>query len=146
MKVWAITICTFTIVSVFLFSSYAFETDICDDPRNTYEINRCLSLKIENAEKVLNKYFVESKNRYTGYPEVLAAISNSQKEWIQYRDAHCDSIYEIYKEGTIRGIMGGSCMLEVTYTRTHELWQNYLTYPDSTPPILPEPKSPLPSN
>jgi len=143
MKIGTNMIYKITIAIVFLFSASACEADICKNPITTLEINNCLSLKIENAEKVLNKYFVESKNRYTGYPEVLAAISNSQKEWIQYRDAHCDSIYEIYKEGTIRGIMGGSCMLEVTYTRTHELWQNYLTYPDSTPPILPEPKRSL---
>jgi len=143
MKIGANMIYKITIAIVFLFLASACEADICKNPITTLEINNCLSLKMENAEKVLNKYFVESKNNYKEYPEVIAAISNSQNEWLEYRKAHCSSIYEIYKEGTIRGVMHGECMLGITYTRTHELWENYLTYPDSTPPILPEPKRSL---
>ena len=32
------------------------------------------------------------------------------------------------------------CKIALTQARTHWLWRNWLTYMDSTPPILPEPK------
>ena len=37
--------------------------------------------------------------------------------------------------------MHGKCLLEQTRRRTHDVWKAYLTFMDSTPPLLPEPKS-----
>ncbi len=37
-------------------------------------------------------------------------------------------------------VMAGSCLLDMTKKRTHEIWETYLTYMDSTPPILKEPE------
>ncbi|MDE0552455.1 hypothetical protein OU793_24315, partial [Vibrio sp. VP6] len=56
-----------------------------------------------------------------------------------YMSSHCDSVYTQWRDGTIRGVMAISCKTKLTKQRTHELWENFLTYMDSTPPVLPEP-------
>ncbi len=115
-------------------------TDPCKDPQTTLEINECVSKQVEAAEKELAKYLEESRRRYADEPKSVEALNKAQKSWLQFRKDHCDAIYEMWSGGTIRGAMHGNCLLEQTRRRTHDLWQAYLTFMDSTPPILPEPK------
>jgi uncharacterized protein YecT (DUF1311 family) len=119
--------------------SLAFASHPCEETSNTIEINHCVQAKIESAEKILARYYEESKRRYAESPKVLSALSKSQKIWLQFRKSHCEAIYEMWSEGTIRGAMYGNCLLEQTQRRTHDLWESYLTFMDSTPPVLPEP-------
>jgi uncharacterized protein YecT (DUF1311 family) len=120
--------------------SLTFSADPCKDSKTTLEMNDCLSAQIDAAEKVLAKYLKESQRHYADAPNVLASLDKAQRTWIQFRDNHCDAVYEIWSGGTIRGAMHGYCRLEQTRRRTHDLWQTYLTFMDSTPPILPEPQ------
>ena len=39
--------------------------------------------------------------------------------------------------------MNLGCMIEATRARTHDIWTDYLTYVDRTPPVLPEPVEPV---
>jgi len=48
-------------------------------------------------------------------------------------------LYDWWKGGTIRGAMTLGCRTRITEARTLEVWRNWLTYVDSTPPILPRP-------
>ena len=41
---------------------------------------------------------------------------------------------------TIRNAMSLTCRIRLVDQRTHTIWQNWLTFMDSTPPILPEPE------
>ncbi len=45
-----------------------------------------------------------------------------------------------WAQGSVRGAMAGYCLLKQTRRRTYDLWDAYVTYVDTTPPILPEPK------
>lgn len=118
---------------------YAEEVD-CDKAANTLEINYCAGQKVAQAEQQMQTYLAKSKSRHASDPEFITALDASQQAWQQYADAHCSAIYSYWREGSIRGVMHASCMEKVTKQRTHELWSNYLTYMDSTPPVLPEPK------
>lgn len=120
--------------------SLAFSSNPCEETSNTIEINNCVQSKVESAEKVLAMYYEESKRQYAESHKVLTALSKSQKIWLQFRKSHCEAIYEMWSEGTIRGTMYGNCLLEQTQRRTHDLWESYLTFMDSTPPVLPEPR------
>ncbi|TOB51174.1 lysozyme inhibitor LprI family protein, partial [Vibrio parahaemolyticus] len=87
----------------------------------------------------LDKYLNTSFEHNSHDPELTAAIKLAQQDWQAYMSSHCDSVYTQWRDGTIRGIMAISCKTKLTKQRTHELWENFLTYMDSTPPVLPEP-------
>lgn len=112
----------------------------CENAITTYAMNVCAGRKMKEADAMLEKYIAKAKERYSAEAKVVELLVKSQAAWLAYRKAHCDSIYEIWSGGTIRGVMFGGCMLQSTKERTHEIWEDYLTYMDSTPPLLPEPK------
>ncbi|MCM2129357.1 lysozyme inhibitor LprI family protein [Larsenimonas rhizosphaerae] len=111
----------------------------CNNVMNTLDINRCAAIELEDAEKVLTHYLETSVERNAADPELVDAIKVAQKQWQAYAAAHCDAVYTQWREGTIRGVMGITCRTRLTRQRTHEIWQDFLTYMDSTPPVLPEP-------
>ena len=56
-----------------------------------------------------------------------------------YRDAECGAVYDYWSGGTIRGTEQLACQIDLTRRHTHTIWRLWLTYMDSTPPLLPEP-------
>ncbi|MCK8085383.1 lysozyme inhibitor LprI family protein [Vibrio sp. 1CM8B] len=125
----------------FSFSALADEGVVdCENAMNTIEINQCAAIELESAQAELDKYLAASfeHNAYDG--ELVASIKKAQESWQAYMMAHCDSVYTQWRDGSIRGVMALSCKTTLTKQRTHEVWENFLTYMDSTPPVLPEPK------
>ena len=114
--------------------------DPCVDAKTTIEMNQCIFDQVKAAEAELKRYLEESRRRLAGDPKTLAALEESQKAWLAFREAHCGAIYQYWREGTIRGSMEGNCLLDQTWRRTHDLWEAYLAFMDSTQPVLPEPK------
>jgi uncharacterized protein YecT (DUF1311 family) len=123
-----------------LFPAVVSAADLCRDSKTTLEMNQCLSDQITLAEKELAKYFEESRRRVAHDPRTLVEFEKAQKAWVAFRDAHCGAIYQYWAQGSVRGAKAGYCVLKLTRRRTHDLWDAYLTYIDTTPPILPEPK------
>lgn len=122
-------------------SVYAEEREVdCENAMTTIEMNICSAREIEAVEKNLEQYLQKAIERYARQSKVVAAIKKSQEQWSVYSKAHCDSVYEIWSSGTIRGVMYSSCMLSLTKQRTHTIWSSYLQHQDSTAPLLPEPK------
>lgn len=128
----------FTLLLISIFA--AADGIDCKNTATTVEINACISDVLENENRVLALYLSKAKERYTDQPRLIDIINQSQQDWLIYRQSHCDSVYDIWSDGTIRGAMFGECMLKLTKQRTHQIWEDYLTYMDSTPPLLPEPK------
>ncbi|MDN3617205.1 lysozyme inhibitor LprI family protein [Vibrio gallaecicus] len=112
----------------------------CNNAVNTLQINGCASIERDSAKEELSKYLDASFEHNSYDPELVKAIKVAQNDWQAYMSSHCDSIYTQWREGTIRGVMYISCETKLTKQRTHEVWANFLTYMDSTPPVLPEPK------
>lgn len=111
----------------------------CNNAVNTLQINECASIELDSAKKELSKYLDTSFEHNSYDPELVKAIKVAQNDWQAYMSSHCDSIYTQWREGTIRGVMYISCKTKLTKQRTHEVWANFLTFMDSTPPVLPEP-------
>lgn len=111
----------------------------CDKAMNTLEINQCAGIELKEAEATMGRYLEQSLAHNDHDPELVSAIESAQAAWEDYISAHCDAVYTQWREGTIRGVMGISCKTRLTEQRTYELWENFLTYMDSTPPVLPEP-------
>ncbi|HIF9116054.1 TPA: lysozyme inhibitor LprI family protein [Photobacterium damselae] len=130
-----------SVLMILSFSTLADDEVLdCDNPMNTIQINQCAAIKLDTAQAQLAQYLKASLTHNANAPELVEAIKVAQKDWQAYMTAHCNAVYTQWREGTIRGVMAISCKTELTEQRTHELWQNFLTYMDSTPAVLPEPK------
>ena len=107
----------------------------------TPDVNACLSLSLNRSKARLDKYTEAALRRYgeDGEAPVRLGIQAAQDAFEAYRSIECAAVYENWKDGTIRGAMSLSCETRLTDARTHDVWQDWLRYMDSTPPVLPEP-------
>lgn len=107
----------------------------------TREVETCLANDLARADAELNRYYAAAVQRLTkeGQTLPLAELRASERAWITYRDAECDAVWEWWKEGSVRGTFATECRIELTQARTMSIWRNWLTYVDSTPPLLPDP-------
>ncbi len=112
----------------------------CNNPMNTLEINQCAAIESQSAQVEMDKYLKTSFEHNADDPELINAIKIAQKDWQAYLSSHCDAVYTQWRNGSVRGFKHLSCQSRLTRQRTHEIWKSFLTYVDSTPPVLPEPK------
>ncbi|KLV04014.1 hypothetical protein ABT56_15395 [Photobacterium aquae] len=112
----------------------------CENAFTTIDMNRCAAIERDAARVEMERYLNASLAHNAHDPELIEAIKQAQQDWEQYADSHCKSVYTLWRDGTIRGVMGISCQIETLQQRTHDLWANFLTYMDNTPAVLPEPK------
>ncbi len=107
----------------------------------TREVEQCLADGYARADAELNRYYAAAVVRLTRErkPTTLTKLRASERTWIAYRDAECDAVFDSWNAGTVRGAMSLECKTRITEARTLEVWQNWLTYVDSAPPILPRP-------
>ena len=110
----------------------------CDG--TTLEIQTCMGEKLDAANARLAKYLAAAQTRidkdFGAKPDLKAA----QAAWVHYRELECGDVFQLWEQGTYRTVASIECMVRLTQQRTHEVWQAYLTYQDSTPPLLPEPR------
>lgn len=127
------------------------EASVCHGEM-TPQVEACLRSRLSDVEVELQHYTDAAIRRigeegaaskeYGGQDdsaEILAAFHKAEAAWADYRRAACDAVYESWSTGTIRGAMALTCETRITEERTHEVWRNWLTYMDRTPPVLPEP-------
>lgn len=119
--------------------TFAEEELNCENALTTNDINRCMSLELNAAEEVMESYLQKSKEHYASDQVVIASIDEAQKAWLIYRQMHCGSVFNAWRDGTIRTSMSIDCLIKLTRQRTFDIWYSFLTYADSTPPLLPEP-------
>ncbi|ABM18410.1 lysozyme inhibitor LprI family protein [Marinobacter nauticus] len=105
-------------------------------PQTMREIQQAEKLKMEIAFEEMNAYLAEA---LIAEVEQKDAIQNSQSLWEQYANAHCDAVYERWSGGSVRFFEYYRCHKELILERTRVIWKEFLTYPDNTPPILPDP-------
>lgn len=123
------------------FSVPLLAAEDCSDADTTYELGVCLTERLEQQEVELQHYLAEARARYIDDELIIESIEKAQQSWLAYRLEQCGSIYNIWRDGTIRSIMGLSCSIRMTKLRTHQIWHSYLTYMENLPPLLPEPQT-----
>lgn len=111
----------------------------CSAPTSNYDARVCGGRKLEAAKQEMSRYLDASRRKTQGDGKALAALDESQKTWQAYKGAQCNAIYTKWREGSIAGVLGVECEVALTKARTHELWKVWLTYADSSLPVLPEP-------
>jgi uncharacterized protein YecT (DUF1311 family) len=113
----------------------------CTSPSTTYDFNVCGSREADKADAELKRYFEAAKARMVKEePQAVAAMDEAQNAWQAYRAKHCGAVSLRWQGGSIRGPASVQCAIDLTWQRTHQVWADFLTYPDRTPPTLPEPR------
>lgn len=106
----------------------------------TIEVNDCLSAELAADRAELDRYSAAARKRLVEEnPTTVAKFDAMQTAFFAYRKKACDAVYDYWSGGTIRGTEALTCQRRLTRAYTHDLWTDWLTYPDDTPPILPEP-------
>jgi uncharacterized protein YecT (DUF1311 family) len=130
-------------VSILGFASTAAAAQpLCRDAKNTVEDTNCMLAESGKADKVLQHYLEAAKERLSRDKVRGLSLDAAQAEWSRYRTMHCGDVYQYWVDGTYRYRASAQCEIDLARSRTHEIWAAYLTFVDSTPPLLPEPQVP----
>lgn len=107
----------------------------------TIEVNACFDARLKASDANLNRYFQTAlrRARKESGDDTAGKLVQAERSWIAYRDAECVSVFDYWRGGTIRVSMELDCRIRLTKLRTYIIWRDWLTYPDSTPPLLPRP-------
>jgi len=144
-----------------LAATAAFATHAAAQPAHcpgetTADNNQCFSERLDRANADLARYVAAARQRLTeearsaqaGDTTAAKALTDfdaAEKAWATYADAECGAVYDYWYGGAIRLVQNLDCQISLTRLHTHTIWRQWLTYMDSTPPILPEPPlSPAP--
>ena len=132
-----------------LLGAMSDEPALCADG-STPAVNACAHEYSRRADKELERYLAAARRRIAeeaaadnGQIGVVkqppAAFDAAQVAWAAYRKAECEAVYDSWSGGTIRGAMYEGCWRSVTKARTLQVWDTWLTFEDSTQPLMPKP-------
>lgn len=130
------SLCIATLVS----PAIAVVADPCAKITSTIEGVECRVGQLNDEEKKQKQYFDAAVKRAALFDLDAKHLNDEQLAWTKYRETLCGNVYLMWVQGTARYEMAAQCNLNVTRERTYDLWRSYLTYIDSTPPILPDPR------
>jgi uncharacterized protein YecT (DUF1311 family) len=104
----------------------------CPTDSTTLGMHLCLDREFRHADSALNRYYAEAVRVAVAPTKLRGAEVN----WVHFRNINCAAQAAEYEGGTMEPLVELSCWLEMTQSRTHELWSAYLRTADSA---LPEP-------
>lgn len=112
---------------------------LCGSASNTVDEAQCMAGEVDKADAVLARYLGAAKARVKQASDSELNLDTAQAKWLAYRSAHCGDVYLMSVTGTIRYRLSAQCQIDLAHQRTHDVWRAFLTYMDSTAPVLPEP-------
>jgi len=125
----------------------------CVRDGSTPEMNACLADDLEQEEARMQRYLTAAEQRARAMDEQPRAfggpsaqrgyLAASQAAWTAYARIVCEGVADSWKDGSIHTAMYLGCMIDMTHERTRVIWRDHLIYVDSTPPVLPEPVTPV---
>lgn len=116
--------------------------------QTTIDMNACVESQLAEVEWVKDKYLTASLNRLKqddkDDPESLQQLTtvfdNETKAWADLIDKASKSVAVNYAGGTISSTLFVLRKIGLVELQVHDIWDNWLRFGDSTPPVLPEPK------
>ncbi|MDX6385259.1 MAG: hypothetical protein QOK48_2832 [Blastocatellia bacterium] len=91
----------------------------CSDADTQAEMNICAGKEYKAADADLNRVYQQLVAKLE--PEEKAQLKDVQTSWLKYRDSNCGFVADQYKGGSIRPMILGLCLADVTHNRTAEL-------------------------
>lgn len=107
------------LITLLLSTSATLYAVDCSEKQTTYDIMDCQKVEIQKADKELNKVYGVLLKTSDNIGKKL--LIKTQRAWMSHRDAEAEYASDGYRGGTIRGIIHGSVILDMTKARTQEL-------------------------
>lgn len=117
----------------------AQEAPLCADMMDYKKEAECLADQIDLRIARLDKYYLAAQKQEKLFGYTSNELSESQQLWEKYLRKHCDFMYS-REQGSAGARNAAECQIRLYDERIYEIWKSYLTYLDSTPPVLPDPK------
>ena len=95
----------------------------------------CLGAIADALEPILSEYYDVARTsirrnaaaapEYAAhyFNEALVDLTHAQAAWKVYRDAHCKTVADLYIQGSGRAAGESTCVINLTESRIHELWE-----------------------
>ena len=113
---------------------------LCSEAMTTVDMNDCYGEVYARALAKKNHYQEAALQRHKGQSAVTDLLRASDMMFEANRKSECRAVWENWSDGSIRTVMSITCSIRLTDKRTRTIWENWLTFMDSTPPVLPEPQ------
>ena len=121
------------------FVVHAHAAPLCQGTNATPESHKCIEALIAKAEAQLAQYLAAAQAEAREMSSSPPQLEATQLLWLKYREQQCGDAYLFWVDGTYRYEASLQCTLELTRSRTHEVWFTYLVRFGNSPPVLPEP-------
>ena len=95
------------------------KTGPCSDPQTQYEMNQCAGKAYKAADAELNQVYQRLAAMLDDNEKTQ--LKAAQSDWLKYRDSNCEFVADQFKGGTMRPMIYGYCLADVTKRRTTEL-------------------------
>ena len=93
--------------------------DPCTDPQTQFEMNQCAGKAYKAADLELNQVYQRLATRLDDGEKTQ--LKEAQTAWLKYRDSNCEFVADQFKGGSMRPMIYGYCLADVTKKRTSEL-------------------------
>ncbi|HEU5235697.1 MAG TPA: lysozyme inhibitor LprI family protein [Pyrinomonadaceae bacterium] len=93
--------------------------DPCAGAQSQAEMNICAGKEYKSADAELNQVYQKLSSILND--EEKSQLKEAENAWIRYRDLNCEFVADQYKGGSIRPMIHGLCLADVTRNRTAEL-------------------------
>ena len=112
----------FTILAL-TFSSASHSADYkrCYNEPNTMAIEWCFHVEYKKLNQVLNEKYQTLLKRIDKATKAKEALSEAQQLFIKFREKDCDAVYKYSIDGTSRGRLYQTCLIERTEHRISEV-------------------------
>lgn len=95
------------------------KTGPCTNPQAQVEMNQCAGNAFKAADAALNHVYQRLAAKLDNNERVQ--LKETQTAWLKYRNSNCEFVADQYKGGSIRPMIYGYCLANVTRKRTSEL-------------------------
>ena len=109
----------------FLIALAAAAQPNCKDPQTEIDINICASRAVKSAEVRMTRQYISlaarMKRMDAEEPGYFAALLESQRSWLKYREAQCRFEGYTTRGGTAESLNVDGCRKNLTDKRTNDL-------------------------
>lgn len=106
----------------------------CEKVFSTLDVEQCIAVELDKVEASLNeayqrllKQLTQADTPQDNYTEYRKKLLIAQRAWIKFREADCDTQYEMHRSGSIRNSIYLSCKKQRADQRINEL-NSYAPY------------------
>jgi len=111
--------CICLLASSHIYGQGKRKADPCAKAQTQAEMSQCAGREYKAADLTLNQVYRQLVTKLDD--EEKSQLKEAQTAWLKYRDTNCEFVADQYKGGTMRPMILGYCLAEMTTNRTAEL-------------------------